>query len=79
MLQQLLVRCIVVLSTRPTAECLVVFLSCIKEASPPCLTGSVAGVDDPSASRQQLASAFLHSAATPAQRLDAAPQRAQYL
>lgn len=56
-----------------------VFLNSIKEASPPHLTGSGTAVDDPSALRQQLASAFLHSAVTPAQRLDAAPQRAQYL
>lgn len=56
-----------------------VFLCYIEEGAPPCLTVNIKAVDDPSRLRQQLASDFLHSAVTPAQRLDAAAQRAQYL
>lgn len=68
---------VAVLRIRPTAECH--GFSCGKEDAPPCLPVNIKAVDDGSVLRQQLASAFLHSAVTPAQRLDAAAQRAQYL
>lgn len=77
----MLACCIVLLCIRPTAECPRFSCATLRKVSmsSPCLTGNIKAVDDPSVLRQQLASAFLHSAVPPAQRLDAAAQRAQYL
>lgn len=56
-----------------------VFLCYIRCWSPPCLTVSINVLDKPSVLGQQLASSFLLSAVPPAQRLDTATQRVQYL